>query len=204
MPVASTAVFVLIMSTSPNVSVEVGRFDADSFPDLIKMERRLPHGEMTRRVHEMLADGKCRIEGQSDRRFDITVPYAVLMDEEGEVQRVVVKEVGCVPLESLVGQIVLAQSDRGDFQVKHEAGERWYASDVYFTQGEPVRAAMVEDKDKVICKKEDQPMLGTRLKFRRTCKTAAQWQAYENDREQLRRDISNDAACAGASSCTSD
>ena len=45
---------------------------------------------------------------------------------------------------------------------------------------------------------------GSHLPPRRICKTAAQWQAYENDREQLRRDISNDAACAGASSCTSD
>jgi hypothetical protein len=189
-------------TASPQVSVEVGRFDPDSFPDLIRLERTLPHAEMTRRVRNILAERQCSFEGQSDLRFDITVPYAALLNSEGEASRVVVKDMGCVPLETLVGRIVLAQFDRGDFKVRHETGERWYSSELYFAQGEPVRAAMVEDKDKIVCKREDQPMLGTRLKFKKTCKTVAEWQAYDHDREQLRRDIRNSGACAGNPSCS--
>ena len=189
-------------AASPEVSVEVGRFDPNSFPDLIKLERTLPHGEMTRRVQAILAEERCTLEGQSDRRFDITVPYAALLNAQGNASRIVVKDTGCVPLETLVGQIVIAQFDRGDFQIRHRNGERWYSGELYFAQGEPVRAATIEDKDKVICKREEQPVVGSRLRFKKTCKTAAEWQAFEHDREQLRRDIRNSGACAGASSCS--
>lgn len=204
MPVISLVALALSVSTPAAVSVEVGRFDPASFPDLIRLERWLPHEEMTRRVEKILADRRCTLDGQSDRRFDITVPYAALMSADGKPQRIVVSEIGCAPIETLVGQIIIAQAERGDFQPRHESGDRWYSSDVYFAMGEPVAAAMIEDKDKVICKKDEQPMLGTRLKFRKTCKTAAQWQAYENDREQLRRDLRNSGACGQAAICTSD
>lgn len=189
-------------AASPDVTVEVGRFDPESFPDLITLERTLPHGEMTRRVQAILTEGRCALDGQSDRRFDITVPYATLLDAEGKASRIVVKDIGCIPLETLVGQIVIARFGRGDFKTMHDEGERWYGSDLYFTMGEPVRAAMVEDKDKVICKRDDQPMLGTRLKFKKTCKTAAEWQDFEHAREQFRRDIRDSSACAGNPSCS--
>ena len=204
MPGISLAALALSASTSFSVPVEVGRFDPANFPDLIKLERQLPHGEMTRRVEKILEERRCELSGQSHRRFDITVPYAVLMNTAGKPQRIVVAEVGCAPIETLVGQIIIAQSDRGDFRIQHNAGDRWYSSDVYFSMGEPVAAGKLGDKDKVICKKDEQPMLGTRLKFNKTCKTAAQWQAYENDREQLRRDLRNAGACGQAAICTSD
>jgi len=40
--------------------------------------------------------------------------------------------------------------------------------------------------------------LGSRLRMVRECRTAAQWQAFEQDRQQLRRDIQEGVSC-GAS-----
>ncbi len=178
----------LAASTTGAVQVDVGKWNPADFPGLIKMERRMPHGEMTRRVEKLFDKGSCRIAGQTKRRFDITVPYAVLMEGGGALKKVVVGEVGCPSLETLVGQVVVAQAGRGDFKPEHASGARWYTSELTFSKTE--QQFSDADKDKVICK-ADQPLLGTRLKVVRTCKTAADWQAFENDREQLRRDLGN-------------
>ncbi|HYJ28999.1 MAG TPA: hypothetical protein VEW25_01495, partial [Allosphingosinicella sp.] len=115
-----------------NIDVDVGRFDPADFPELIRLDRRMPEDEMVRRVEAMISDGRCNIEGATDRRFNIVVPFAILMEADGTPDTVVVHEAGCEALETLVGQIVLAQLGRGDFRPQHEAGERWYVSELGF------------------------------------------------------------------------
>lgn len=56
--------------------------------------------------------------------------------------------------------------------------------------GSPGPARPAEDPDQVICR-APQAMLGSRVAQRRTCKTRAEWRAFEEDRAQLRRDIQN-------------
>ena len=46
------------------------------------------------------------------------------------------------------------------------------------------------DPDQMICRAA-QPVLGSRVVRRRICRTRAEWQAFEDDRSQLRRDIQN-------------
>jgi hypothetical protein len=177
-----------------NVDVDVGRFDPSDFPELIRLERRMPEAEMVRRVEAMLSDGRCTIQGAHDRRFNIVVPFAILMQADGTPDTVVVHEAGCESLEILVGQIVLAQLGRGDFRPQHEEGERWYVSEVGFAmgvQGEAVAMAR-DNPDRMICR-EAQVQLNSRIRMTRACRTAAEWVLFENDREQLRRDIGNAA-----------
>lgn len=177
-----------IMLAAASVPVYVGRFDPEKFPNLITVERQLPHAEMTQRVEKIFADGQCSIGGQDKRKFDIEVRYAVLMDSEGSAHQVVVEDKDCNPLELLVGQIVAARVARKDFKIAHVDGARWYVSDLYFALGEPVNAAAIADKDKRICKRT-QSAVGSRTKLFKVCKTAAEWQIFEADRQQLRRDI---------------
>jgi hypothetical protein len=184
-----------------NVDVDVGRFDPADFPELIRLDRRMPEDEMHRRVEAMIADGRCRLEGATARRFNIVVPFAILMKPDGTPQEVVVHEAGCEALETLVGQILLAQLRRGDYRPQHRQGERWYVSELGFAmgvQGEAVTIAQ-DDPDRTICR-EVQMELGSRLRPVRRCLTAAQWVQFEADRAQLRRDIQNSARC-GARSC---
>jgi hypothetical protein len=198
MQIAFSAVALLMLASS--VPVDVGKFNAGDFPDLITLERRMPHAEMVRRVEQIFEKRECRMDGQSKARFDLTVPFVALMGQGGSLKRVVVKEMGCAPLEKLVGQIVAAQADRGDFPVKHSSGERWYASEINFAKLDPTQALASNDPDKMICKKQE-PVLGTRLKFARMCKSAAEWKAYEADREQARRDLNNTVCRPGAGTC---
>ena len=181
----------LAFAASPGVPVDVGRWDPANFPSLIKLERTLPHAEMTRRVETMFDKRVCRIPGQNDRVFDVTIPYAVLMEPSGELKKVVVGEVGCASLETLAGQIVVSQASRGDFKIKHASGEQWYTSELYFAKGEPQTA--LSDPDKVVCE-QSQPVVGSRLQRRRVCMTKAEWQTYKQDRAQLGRDIQNNPA----------
>jgi hypothetical protein len=118
------------------------------------------------------------------------------MHPNGTPEEVVVHEAGCEALETLVGQIVLAQLRRGDFRPQHREGERWYVSELGFAmgvQGDAVTIAQ-DDPDRTICR-EVQMELGSRLRPVRRCLTAAQWVQFEADREQLRRDIQNAGIC---------
>jgi hypothetical protein len=184
-----------------NIDVDVGRFDPADFPELIRLDRRMPEDEMVRRVEAMISDGRCTIEGATDRRFNIVVPFAILMGADGTPDSVVVHEAGCESLEILVGQIVLAQLARGDFRPQHQTGERWYVSELGFAMGVQSEAVAIarDEPDRMICRAV-QLTLGSRLRPVRQCRTAAQWVQFEADREQLRRDIGSAARC-GAKSC---
>ena len=63
--------------------------------------------------------------------------------------------------------------------------------------------AVAENPDQIICRAAE-PKLGSRVARRRMCRTRAQWRAYEADRQQLQRDLNNNAGCGGHASCTSD
>ena len=121
-------------------------------------------------------------------------PFAILMAANGTPDTVIVHEAGCVALEILVGQIVLAQLQRGDFRPQHSQGDRWYVSELGFAmgvQGEAVAIAR-DNPDRVICR-EAQLQLNSRVRVTRACRTAAEWVQFETDRDQLRRDIGNAA-----------
>jgi len=47
-----------------------------------------------------------------------------------------------------------------------------------------------EDPDRTVCR-ASQAVTGSRTAQRRVCKTVAEWRAYEQDRERLRREMMN-------------
>lgn len=208
MSILAALILALIQPGPPPVAeipVDVGRFDPSEFPEPIRLERRMPEAAMVGRVEEMLSDGSCTIAGAHDRRFNIVVPFALLMNADGTTESVVVHESGCEALETLVGRIVLAQLRRGDFRPQHGEGERWYVSELGFamgTQGEAVAIA-ADDPDRPICRQE-QLSVGSLVRTERMCKTAAEWVIFDADRAQLRRDIQNTARCDRNASCWSE
>jgi hypothetical protein len=123
----------MALGASPaTLEVDVGRADWKALPPLRMAEMRLPTVEMVTKVESMLAEGQCRLEGQSARRFDITIPYAVLVQPDGNAHRVVVAESGCAELESYVGLVVLELARQGALQPTGEAKPRWYSSELNF------------------------------------------------------------------------
>jgi hypothetical protein len=182
----------LLSASVATVPIHVGRFNPADFPNAEKVERRMPQAELNRRVENILASGQCSISGQNKERFDIVVPYAVQMQPTGSATKVVVKEMGCMPVERLVGEVASELSKHGDFKPKHQSGEQWYVGEVYFTRASEEAMRTMKDQDKVICRAE-QDMLGSRVRKQRVCKTVAEWKVFTRDREQLRRDMTMSA-----------
>ena len=183
----------LLLAAPTYAPLFVGRFDPADFPNAQKIERRMPHADLNNRVEKILSEKRCSIEGQTKTRFDIVVPYAVLMDAAGKPEKVVVKDLGCTPIETLVGQIGSELANAGDFKVAHNSGRRWYVSEAYFTRLNAEDAREQEDQEKVICKK-DKPKINSRIAVVKTCRTVAEWSLYEKDREQFKRDFNGAAS----------
>jgi hypothetical protein len=113
-------------------SVQAGRADWNKFPALQKAVRSHPTRSMVDRVSEMLRSEQCSLPGQSPSKFDITVPYLVLVRPDGAAERVVVADLGCPTLETYVGSIVLKLSELGDFRPTGHERPTWYSSKLNF------------------------------------------------------------------------
>lgn len=178
----------MMLTTAASVPVEVGRFDQTQFPNAKKIERRIPQAELVRRVDKIMAAKQCTIPGQVKDKYNIVVPYAVLMEPDGQASKIVVKDTGCEPIEILVGQVANELIRAGDFRKNQNDVERWYVSEVYFAHGGEQLAGEIKDDDQIICE-APRPQIGSRLAMTKVCRTASEWKIYEADREQMHRDM---------------
>ena len=129
---ALAAAFVLAAPAGAT-TIEVGKANWSSMPRLDKAPRPLSYSTMVGNVEKMLQQRTCRFDGQSPRRFDLTVPYAVLIEPDGKASRVLVADMGCEPLETMVGNLVADLSELGDYRASAGDTGRWYASSINFT-----------------------------------------------------------------------
>ena len=107
---------ILPQAKTAGESIETGMAKWDKLPALKAKPGHLPYSQLVESVEKILRRKECQLPGQSPKAFDIEVPYAVLMAPDGKVQRVLVSQMNCPALESLVGFTVLARAERGDFQ----------------------------------------------------------------------------------------
>lgn len=100
--------FVAALASTPSVpaNIDFGQANWASFPQLVTEDIAVPSGDMVVRVQRMLQRGDCSFEGQRAQRFSIDINYAVRLDSAGNATQIVVQDVGCRPLEEMVGQIV--------------------------------------------------------------------------------------------------
>lgn len=122
----------LLAGTAGETQVDVGKVNLATLPRLEAVKRPFPTPGMVTKVESILESGACKIPDQSYRTFDITVPYAVLVEPDGSARRVVVGEMNCAPLETFVGTLVLSLAEQGDFQASRGAKARWYGSEINF------------------------------------------------------------------------
>ena len=92
---------------SPTVpaNIDIAEANWDAYPRLETEQLAVPNGDMVGRVARLMARDQCEFEGQSARRFSIDVNYAIELDPQGNATRIFVEDVGCRPLEHLVGRI---------------------------------------------------------------------------------------------------
>jgi hypothetical protein len=177
----------LLSASAATIPIHVGRFNPADFPNAEMVARQMPHGALNIRAENILRSRQCSINGQNKDQYDIVVPYAVQLQPTGAAIKVVVKEIGCIPIERLVGEVAAELSKHGDFKPKHQIGEKWYVGEIYFTRASHQAIGSMEDQDKVVCREKD--TTGSRLRKVRVCRTVAQWKLFGGDTRQLRRDM---------------
>lgn len=184
---SALAALLLLAAQSP-IPVEVGRFDPANFPHAKLIDRRMPEADLVRRVDTILANKECDLAGQTKDSYNIVAPYAVLIGKGGAPSRIVVKDLGCPAIETLVGQVVNELVRAGDFRSNPFGGERWYVSEIGFAHGGEALAQKTKDDDRVICE-QARPKAGSRIAMGSVCRTVAEWRVYRADRDQLQRDL---------------
>ncbi len=103
-----------------------------AYPRLRTEEITVPSGDMVRRVQLMLQRDECEFQGQSSRRFNIDVNYAVMLDPQGNASRIIVEDVGCRPLELYVGRIAADIMRSGYVRVTPPSQPSWYGNRINF------------------------------------------------------------------------
>ena len=123
----------LLMAGAPEeAQIDIGRINLGELPAAELKGADLPTPAMVGHVEQILGDGKCRISGQTNRRFDIDVPYAVLLHPDGSAKRVVVSDIGCPEIESLTGTVVLALARQREFATTGHQKPKWFGSTINF------------------------------------------------------------------------
>jgi hypothetical protein len=183
----------LLLAAQASIPVEVGRFDPANFPHAKLIDRRMPEAELVQRVDTIIAAKQCTLPGQTKDRYDIVVPYAVMMGANETESRIVVKDMSCPPIETLVGEVANALVKAGDFRKNPFGGERWYVSELAFAHGGEDLARTIKNDSRVICQ-EGHAKPGSRLGADRVCRTVAEWRALGIDRAQLQRDLTHNGS----------
>lgn len=120
------------LNPSVPANIDVGEANWSSYPLLETANLAIPNGEMVGQVERLLQRDVCTFEGQSGRRFDIDVNYAIALDPQGNATRIVVEDVGCRPLELMVGRIAADIVSRGFVRTQPPAQETIFANRINF------------------------------------------------------------------------
>lgn len=128
------AAMLLTSAAQPEIRVDVGKVDLATLPALEHSGPPVPTRAMAERVERILASGACKIRGNTSRRFDIDVPFALLFDSDGTASQVVVSDLGCPELESFAGIVALEMANRRYLQPAPGATGQWFGSILNFNQ----------------------------------------------------------------------
>jgi hypothetical protein len=122
----------LLQGAAVPENIDVARANWSSYPRLETPQLAIPNGDMVTRVQRLMQRGECRFDGQTARRFSINVSYGVQLDSSGNATRIVVQDIGCRPLELMVGRIAADIVRQGWVRTAPPAEPTIYASRINF------------------------------------------------------------------------
>ncbi|MBV8686110.1 MAG: hypothetical protein JOZ90_02865 [Alphaproteobacteria bacterium] len=115
-------------------TVETGRGEFSKFPQLRKKNIPYDYNRLIAWTSDILAKGECKLKGQRPNKFDIDVPYAALVEPDGTVRRIIIQEIGCPQLETMVGSTILDMVKRGDVKPTGQDQAYWYGDRFAFAR----------------------------------------------------------------------
>lgn len=104
----------------------------DEFPQLKVSEADIDYDRLSQWAEQALATPECRKAGLRPEKFDIDARYAVQFDRTGGVRNVVIKDMGCAGLNTMVASTVHDWAQKGKLRVRHPDSASWYAGRIAF------------------------------------------------------------------------
>ena len=85
-------------------------------------------------TEQVLRSGECKVKGMRPDKFDIDVPYAVLVAPDGKVERVLIPDMGCAGLNTVVGSTIMDVVKAGAFKPTGEKQPIWVGDRLAFAR----------------------------------------------------------------------
>lgn len=112
--------------------VSTGVTDWEKLPQVKLGSDDVDYNRLVRWATQELQNPACRGKGMRPNRFDIEEPYAVLLEPNGTVSRIVVREMGCPGLNTVIGSTLVDMAKRGKFRPSGESQALWYGGRLSF------------------------------------------------------------------------
>lgn len=115
---------------APTVRIATAAWD--EFPQVRVSETNIDYSRLSRWAEEVLATPECRAAKWRPEKFDIDARYAVLVDAGGAVREIVIKDMGCPGLNTLVASTVHEWAQKGKIPVGRPASATWFGGRLAF------------------------------------------------------------------------
>jgi hypothetical protein len=124
---------VLLSQAAPAQSIDVAEGDWSDIPSagLAKGPAFISEQSMGR-IDKLLAAGKCPSIG--NRKYvNLNVPILVQFDGGDQVQKIVVRRIGCPEVEAIVGGIAAGRAKQGYYRSTGKNQTGWYRSEISYS-----------------------------------------------------------------------
>lgn len=123
-------VAMLVSAAAVAQPVEVGVTDWDKLPPA--SVGYFDYHTLSDWSEQVMGSAKCRAAGYNPERFKVDQPYAVLLEPNGKVDRIVIAESKCPGLDYIVGLALQALSEARKFNATGASKPRWYGGRIRF------------------------------------------------------------------------
>ena len=84
-------------------------------------------------VRGIIDRNACSLAGVSKDRYDIMIRYALRLSPDGRIERALIEDLGCRPLEQLIASMILQKKFRQAIEPPGGTEARWHRSGVMFS-----------------------------------------------------------------------
>ena len=130
------AALLLVAAPASAQTVEFASGDWRNIPEMRTEPGAAVDSNAVAAIAEMIDRGECTIPGQRRGELDMTVPFLVLFETNGSIERLVIHQLGCARAEGVLAGAVLRMVQHGMFEPVGGRREGWFRGEVALTHVE--------------------------------------------------------------------
>ena len=128
----------LLLAAAPAAAqvIQTASGDWSNVPEMRTQVGAAVDADAVAAISEMVDRGQCVIPGQRRGSLDMTVPFLVLFNASGSIDRLVIHPLGCARAEGVLAGAVLKLVQHGGFEPVGGRREGWFRGQVGFAHSE--------------------------------------------------------------------